>query len=379
MDSCSRTASRSNATRAAQPWGVIAVISAFLAQAALAQMQLEPPSSGLINPRAIVFSPATKKVYAVDSSQGEIQIYAAPGSEMHRVKVGSAPVSVAVNSASGRVYVANAGDGTVSVLDGKSDAVVATIPIGSHPYSIAADSATGKVYITHTFGDQLTILDGATNTAVDLKTGSSDLIAIDSRTATIYLLGYGGAVTALDGTSHKMTSMPVGRHAWALTLNDATGAVYVTRIEDADLAAVNDQSSEASILPAGAIPCAIAVNSKANTLYVANYGDSTVTVINSTTGRATNTIPVGEHPKAIAFDPSRNLVYVANTSSGTVTVIDAENKAVVATLPAGKNPYALAVVPGSNSLYVANEADGNSSRVVDLSLIRKASLAPLSR
>jgi YVTN family beta-propeller protein len=379
MDSCSRTASQSNATRAALTWRFVAAISAFLAPAALAQMQLEPPSSGLINPRAIVFSPATKKVYAVDSSQGEVQIYADPGSEMHRVKVGAAPVSIAVNSASGRVYVANAGDGTVSVIDGKSDLVMATIPIGSHPYSIAADSATGKVYVTHTFGDQLTILDGATNTAVEVKTGSSDLIAINSRTATIYLLGYGGAVMALDGTSHKMTSLPVGRHAWALTLNDATGTVYVARIEDADLAAVNGHSSGISILPAGAIPCAIAVNSKADTLYVANYGDGTVTVINSTTGRATATIPVGEHPKAIAFDPISNQVYVANTSSGTVTVIDAENVAVVATLPAGKNPYALAVAPGSNSLYVANEADGNSSTVVDLSLIRKASLAPAFR
>jgi YVTN family beta-propeller protein len=371
MDSCFRTAPQSKANRAALTWCLVAVVSALFARAAVAQTQLDPPSSGLTNPRAIVFSPATKKAYAVDSSRGEIHIYTDPGRELHRVKVGAAPVSIAVNSVSGRVYVANAGDGTVSVLDGTSDAVVATIPIGSHPYSIAADSATGKVYVTHTFGDQLTILDGTTNTAVDLKTGSSDLIAIDSRNATIYLLGYGGAVMALDGTSHKITTLPVGRHAWALTLNDVTGTVYVTRIEDADLAAVSGRSPDASILPAGAIPCAIAVNSKGNTLFVANYGDGTVTVIDTTSGRATATIHVGEHPKAIAFDPSRNLVYVANTSSGTVSVIDAENKAVVATLPAGENPYALAVAPGSNSLYVANEADGNSSTAVDLSLIRK--------
>jgi YVTN family beta-propeller protein len=375
MDFRFRTVPHPAAIRAALVWSIFAGGIAILGQEALAQVQLEPPSSGLINPRAIVFSPATKKVYAVDSSRGEIRIYTEPGSEMHRVRVGAAPVSIAVNSANGRVYVANAGDGTVSVLDGKSDSVMATIPIGSHPYSIAADSATGKVYVTHTFGDQLSILDGATNTAADLKTGSSDLIAINSRAATIYLLGYGGAVMALDGESHKMTSLPVGRHAWALTLNDLTGTVYVTRIEDADLAAVNSPSSDASILSAGAIPCAIAVNSKSNTLYVANYGDNTVTVTNSTTGRATTSIPVGEHPKAIAFDPSRNLVYVANTSSGTVTVIDAENKAVVATLPAGKNPYALAVVPGSNSLYVANEADDSSSTVVDLSVIRKTALS----
>ena len=371
MNSLSRTAPRFNGKRAVGLWCVAAVVSTFLAQTSPAQTRLEPPSSGLINPRAIVFSPATKKVYAVDSSHDQVHIYADPGTEMRRVKVGAAPVSIAVNSVNGRVYVANAGDGTVSVLDGTSDAIVTTIPVGSHPYSIAADPATGKVYVTHTFGDQLTILDGATNTTADLKTGSSDLIAIDSRAATIYLLGYGGAVTAVDGTSHKMTTLPVGRHAWALTLDDVTGSVYVTRIEDADLAVVNSHSSGASILPAGVIPCAIAADSKASRLYVANYGDNTVTAIDSSTGRAIATIPVGEHPKAIAFDPTRNLVYVANTSGGTVTVIDAEKNAAMATLPAGKKPYALAVVPGSNSLYVANEADGESSTVVDLSSVRR--------
>jgi YVTN family beta-propeller protein len=376
MDFYSRTAPPSNPSRAALNRCFVAVVSALLVHAALAQTQLVPPSSGLTNPRAMVFSPAMKKVYAVDSSRGEIRIYTDPGSEMRSVKVGAAPVSIAVNSVNGRVYVANSGDGSVSVLDGTSDAVVATIPVGSHPYSIATDSATGKVYVTHTYGDQLTILDGATNAAVDLKTGSSDLIAINSRTGTIYLLHYGGAVTTIDGTSQKMTSTPVGKHAWALTLDDVTGTVYVARIEDADLAAVNGHSSGASILPAGAIPCAIAVNSKANILYVANYGDSTVTVINSTTGRGIATIPVGEHPKAIAFDPIRNFVYVANTSNSTVSVIDAEKNSVVATLPAGKSPYALAVAPGSNSLYVANEADDNSSTVVDLSAIRKGAPLP---
>src|SRR5580698_4186059 len=117
------------------------------------------PASGLINPRAIAFSPATGKVYAVDSSHGTVQIYNDAHQQMRSVKVGSEPVSIAVNKASGAVYVANGGDGTVSVLDGKSDAVLATIPVGSHPYSIAANTTTGKVYVTHTFGNELSILD----------------------------------------------------------------------------------------------------------------------------------------------------------------------------------------------------------------------------
>jgi YVTN family beta-propeller protein len=333
---------------------------------ASAQSALQPPSSGLINPRAIVFNPATGKVYAVDTNGGAVQIYSDANKQMHRVVVGAAPVSIAVNPANGMAYVANSSDGTVSVLDGKSDAVIATVPIGSHPYSIAANPSTGKVYATHTFGDQLSILDGKTNTASEIKTGSSDLVTISVRTGTIYLLGYGGPVKVLDSVTQKLTERPVGRHAWGLTLNDATGAVYVTRIENGDLAEIGPDSPNPRVLSAGAIPCAIAVNPQTNQLYVANYGDDTVSIINAATGRKSATVPVGRHPKAIAFDAGRNRVYVANTSDGTVTVINATDNRVVATLPAGKSPYALAVVPGSSRLYVANESNDNSSTVVDL-------------
>ena len=346
-----------------------AVIAAAIisgAVPAFTQGPTEPPSSGLINPRAIVFNPATGKVYAVDTEHGAIQIYSGGSKQARRVIVGDGPVSIAVNPANGKVYVANAGGGTLTVLDGNSDSVVATIPVGSHPYSVAVNSATGKVYVTHTFGDQLSIVDGTTNQASQLETGSSDLIAIDSRKGMLYLLGYGGAVKVLDDATMKLTERSVGKHAWGLMLNDVTGVVYVTRIEDEDLAVVEPGSLNSTSLPAGGIPCAIAVNVKANKLYVANYGDNSVSVIDASTGRKTATVPVGRHPKAIAFDGSRDLVYVSNTSDGTVTVIDAANNGVLSTLSAGKNPYALAVVPGSSQLYVANEADDKASTVVDV-------------
>jgi len=329
------------------------------------------PGSGLINPRAIAYCPETGKVYAVDTSHAAVLIYSRTGSQMRRVSVGADPVSIAVNTINGRAYVANGGDGTVTVLDGRSDATIATISIGSHPYSIAVSPTSGKVYVTHTFGDRLSIIDGLTNAASEVKTGSSDLIAIDPRRGTIYLIGYGGALKVLDESGMKLSELPVGSHGWGLTLNDVTGAVYVARIEGSDLAAVKPGSSSPITIPAGAIPCAIAVNASGDRLYVADYGDNTVTVIDAIADRKIAVLPVGTHPKAIAFDPSRNMVYVANTGDGTVTAIDAATNGIVATLPAGRNPYALAVVPGSNSLYVANEFDNDSSTVVDLAGVRE--------
>jgi len=371
MNPCFRTVTLRNSLRADLAFGFLAGAIALMAQPAAVKGPLAAPSSGLINPRPVVFSPATGKVYAVDTSHGAVDIYTDAGKQVHRVQVGSEPVSIAVNISTGTVYVANAGDGTVSVLGGVSDAVVATVPIGSHPYSVAADTATGKVFVTHTFGDQVSILDGATNTATDVKTGSADLIAINSRTGTVYLLGYGGAVTVLHEASLKFSARAVGRHAWGLTLDESSGTVYVTRIENADLAALRSDIPEPMILHAGAIPCAIAVNSKAHVLYVANYGENSVAVVDATTGAVTATVPVGDRPKAIAFDPVLDRVYVANTIGDSVTIIDTSNNTVLATLPAGKSPYAMAVVPGSSRLYVANESDREASTVVDLSGIQR--------
>ena len=350
---------------------VLAGAIAVLNPAAIGQTQPKPPSGGLINPRAIAYCPATRKVYAVDTSHGAVTIYDDAHGTRHTVKVGAEPISVAVNTANGMAYVANGGDGTVSVVNGATDAVVATVRVGSHPYSIAANAKTGKVYVTHTYGNELSVLDGANNTATQLKTGSHDLIAIDDKTDTIYLLGYeSGTVSVVNGEHQTVRLKQAGNHAWGLAIDEQTGTIYAARIETAQVAEFASDSSLPRYLPSGAIPCAIAMNRRADVLYISNYGENSVSAVHVRDGHRIATVAVGDHPKAIAFDAGRNLVYVANTLAGTVTVIDAATNTVIATLPAGKNPYALAVVPGSSKLYVANEWDAEASTTVDLSEIR---------
>jgi hypothetical protein len=61
-------------------------------------------------------------------------------------------------------------------------------------------------------------------------------------------------VKVLDGASQKLTERPVGKHAWGLTLNDVTGAVYVARIENADLAAIKPDSRISPLFPPARSP-----------------------------------------------------------------------------------------------------------------------------
>jgi YVTN family beta-propeller protein len=366
----SRTAFSRTAAQSHLVLGMLTCALTTLALPALAQS--DAPGGSLINPQAIVFNPATEKVYAVDTSHGAIVVYNRESSQAHRVAVGKGPVSIAVNTATGRAYVTNVTDGTVSVLDGATDAVLATVPVGDLPYSIAANSVTNKVYVTHTYSGETSILDGATNTITNVKTGSMDLVALSEATNTVFLLGYeGGTVTLLDGASLAMQKREAGKHAWGMIFNDGTGKLYVPRLGMGSVAVFDGSSTKPGILPAGHTPCALVVNAKANMAYIVNYEGNNLSVVDIAKSRVVATVPVGERPQAVAFDAKLNLVFVANTLGDSVTVIDAATYKVLATRATGKRPNALAVNPGLGRLYVANEAGDSASTIVDLSGIRK--------
>ena len=348
-------------TKLAMCWMMIAL--PVLAQS---KAVISPASSGLLNPHAAVFSPATGKVYVVDSARGVVNVSDDEANSTVAVKVGGEPVSIAVNTANGKAYVANAGDGTVSILDGRTDRVVATLRAGVHPYSIAVNSVTGKVYVSHTFSELLTIIDGATDRSTSIRAGSFDLIAVNSRTNTIYLLGYeGGNLAALDGESEGITQSSIGMHAWGLLVDENSDVVYAGKTGDAEIAVLKGKSGSPVKVRAGNIPGAIAFNPLTNTLYTANYGDDSVTVIDGEKRMARGSVSVGSRPEAIAVDPGSNLIFVANTHDNTVTVIDGVTNKVRGTLPAGKNPYALAFNPKSGKLHVGN-VDSTSFTIIDV-------------
>src|SRR5690242_3194091 len=64
-----------------------------------------------------------------------------------RIRVGTRPDFVTVNLATNLIYSSNSGDGTVSVIDGATNTVTATITVGGFPQGIAANPATNKIYV----------------------------------------------------------------------------------------------------------------------------------------------------------------------------------------------------------------------------------------
>lgn len=97
------------------------------------------------------------------------------------IVVGRGPVAVAVNPTSARVYVANEGSNTISVVDATTDQVIATIPVGRLPSSVAVNPITNRIYVASLGANSLSVIDGASN-RVYVTSGRDTITIFESLT-----------------------------------------------------------------------------------------------------------------------------------------------------------------------------------------------------
>ena len=302
-------------------------------------------------------NPNTGKVYAVDRRRAAVVVFSPEKAESTTVKVGSEPVALAVSEPTNRIYVANHAGGSVSVIDGTKDAVVATVNVGALPYVLAVNPVTNKIFVSNSFSDVVTLIDGATSLTSTVKAGSADSIVIDTKRDRAYLVGWeSNSLTVLDSKAVVIGKIPMGgMHLWGITVDEDGGKLYVTRAGNSQLAIVDEDSGSVRNVPTGATPCAVALNPKTNLIYVVNHEDDSVTVIDSIHAKALATVKVGEKPQGLAIDLNANRIYVANVHGDSISVIDGARNKVIKRLTSGKNPYALAVNGGK--LYTVLQGD----------------------
>jgi YVTN family beta-propeller protein len=351
------------------------------------------------------------------------------------VNVGFNPYGVAVNSLTNKIYVANwcgndpscASGGTLSVIDGVSNTVIATVTTGSRPYGVAVNSVTNKIYVSNNCGNDLschshngtvTVIDGVSNTVTATVTVGSgpDQAVVNSITNKIYVANScgtdptctypysGGTVTVIDGVTNNPTTVDVGIYPDALDVNSVTNKIYVANQCGDD---PNCGSSRMTVIDGATLATTdvaiggrdantIAVNSVTNKIYIpANcYGnpscqgapDGTVSVVDGVT-LAYASVGAGVSPDSMAVNSVTNTIYVANEcgsdrdpncpSNGTVTVIDGATLTFT-NIVVGKHPYGLALNSATNRIYVPNYYDDTVS-VMDGTPLAALRFAPLSQ
>src|ERR1041385_6493841 len=80
------------------------------------------------------------------------------------IPVAAAPLGIGVNPSTNRIYVACVDGDLVSVIDGSTNTVIASVGgVGSDPSSLAVNVPFNQVYVAARGSNQLFAIDGGTN------------------------------------------------------------------------------------------------------------------------------------------------------------------------------------------------------------------------
>jgi YVTN family beta-propeller protein len=302
-----------------------------LAGPAREQDIMKPPRRSVIVVTATIaaIGPASATATALASvpRRGHVEAVKAHVRVTATIPVGRFPVGVAVNPRTDTIYVANANNGTVSVISGRRNTVVATIRVGRVPGAVAVNPRTDTIYVTNERGaGTVQVISGQTNTVV--------------------------------GT------VRVGRVPAGVAVNPRTDTIYVANVNSGTVSVISGRTNTvtATIHLAGRFPVGVAVNPRTNTIYVTRAGNivthGRVSVISGRTNAVTATVRVGNAANGVATNPKTKRFYVTNAASKTVSVISGRTNMVVATVPVGyPAAFGVAANPRTNTIYVANGDD----------------------
>ncbi|WP_197040267.1 YncE family protein [Mycobacterium sp. URHB0044] len=324
------------------------------------QTSLNAPTTVGTNPSALALSgnyaylanQGSNTVSVIDTRTGQlVDTNLATPTVVDPITVGTSPAAVVATS-NGKVYVANSGSGTVSVISTSTNKVTKTIQVGSSPQGLAVSPDGSKVYVANSGSGTVSVISTSSDALVDVN----------------------------PVTWWAVDSIAVGSSPTGLAVSPDGSRLYVANKGSGTVSVINTASyGVTNTITAGTQPTSLAVSPDNKSVYATNTGSSTVTVIDATNA-ATNaytvrkTVAVGTSPSSVKFSPDGSLAYVAN-GNDSISVIDTRSTTVTRTLaidPAAETGgHSIALSADGNTIYVTDAVDRNV-RVLKLAHVNSA-------
>lgn len=279
----------------------------------------------------------------------------APDTVVATVRVGSLPRALCWDSLDNRLYVANYGDSSVTVIDTLNH-VSGTVRVPQLPLAMAWSRTSNKLYVACE-SNAVAVINCATNTVTRTIGAARPLAVCWNATGNkIYVANSrDSSVTVIDGnTDSVIARATVGSSPSALAWSVSANKVYVTNSASNSVSVIGGSSN--ALLwtePVDNTPSSVVVDAIHNRVYVGNRVSSSVTVLDGTTNRAVTTITTSQEPWALAHNETQGQVYCAASAANAVDVIDTLH-VVGHTIGVGLQPRSLVWAGITNRLYVAN-------------------------
>lgn len=290
-----------------------------------------------------------------------------------------------------RVYVTNERSGDLSVIDGATHQVLATVPLGKRPRGIQVSPDGTQLFIALSGSpiagpgvdestlppadpsqDGIGIVDIASLKLLRVLRGVSDpeqlVVSRDGKHLYIASEDTGTAVVVDVATGETVSTQPVGGEPEGVGISPDGRFVYMTSEEDHQVSVISTETQKViKQFEVGQRPRQAAFSVDGTRAYVTGETDGTVAVIDASEHNVIHTIQLtGElvRPMEVDLSPDDRIVYVTTGRGRTLVAIDAASFQPVKQVTVGTRPWGLAVSPDGSKLYTAN-GPSNDVSIVD--------------
>lgn len=292
------------------------------------------------------------------------------------VGVGRGPSSIAIDAATRRVFVLNATDATMSVIDADTGAVVHTVSIGHGPLGngmVVVDERDKRALVTHgdPSDDTVDILDAKTGRVrrlVHVVYGAGPF-AVDDRSGRAFVPnGVLGVLDVRAGVAHMIAPGETGVVATSrpMAVDPRAGRVFLADEKDlTPTVDVFDARNGALVrkvkIGGGFVPGfggVIAVDERMSRAFVAGAGGA-IRVLDTRSARLLRTVSLKEAPDSMVVDDESGLLFVATNNAvagGRVNILDATTGAVRRVIAEKASIDALALDARHGRVYVLTSA-----------------------
>ena len=313
------------------------------------------------------------------------------------LQVGLNPTGVTANPKRDEVYVVNSGsrdsNGSVSVIDTKKNAVIATIPIQRAPYFVDVDPTGNWGYVANSGSNSVSVLDLRNHRQIEIVgVGESPGLARVSPDGKSLVVSnrVGNSVSILDIATVSPDSLPVPR--LRKVIEDCPGATDIAILPDSSKAFVtcstghqvmavalareavsgSPASGDAleALLDVGRTPVHLALKPDGGEVFVSNFDSNSISEIVTSTDDVGGAYLMGSHPVRGLVSADNATLYVSNFSSQELSLYSIDDGRR-RTLPVhvGDGPDSMAFSSSGNLLLVVDARSG------DLAVVRTSTLS----
>jgi len=247
-----------------------------------------------------------------------------------------APVAnaIAVNVATGTVYVGGSIpsstnpsgiESVVSALNPKTGAVTATIPItannGSGIVALAVDPVTNRVFVSNASDNTIAVINGKTNVvtaSLSLNGQTPAGLGVNFLTGKVYAALNDNQVAILTEKTNALTYATYGSQTSGIAVDPFKNQEYVTDgvFDVPTVGVLSSTGATVASIPVGLFPQGIDVDFVTEYVFVANEADGTLSKIDADSNTVVSTVSVAAN--SVAVNPREATVYAVGSTSVTV-------------------------------------------------------------